>query len=273
MPYQTIGFIGAGQMARALAAGFVRAGIAAPAEILAADPVAAAREAFVAAVPGCSVTADNATALERDVVVLAVKPQQIPAVLAELRPRASNEQLVISIAAGVTLATLDAGLSAGRLVRVMPNTPCLVGMSASGYALGPRATAEDGKWVARALGSVGLAIALDEKMLDAVTGLSGSGPAYVYLLIEALADGGVLAGLPRDAAAALAAQTVRGAAEMVLATGEHPAVLKDRVASPGGTTIAGLEVLESAGFRSALVQAVKAATNRSAELGRKSAST
>jgi pyrroline-5-carboxylate reductase len=268
MSYKTIGFVGAGQMARALAAGFVRAGIASPGEIVAADPVPAAREAFIAAAPGCAVTGDNAAALDRDVTILAVKPQQMAAVLAELRPGASDEQLVISIAAGVTLATLDHGLGGGRLVRVMPNTPCLVGMSASGYALGPRTTAEDAQWVARALGAVGLAIAFEEKMLDAVTGLAGSGPAFVYLVIEALADGAVLAGLPRDAAAALAAQTVRGAAEMVLSTGEHPAVLKDRVTSPGGTTIAGLEVLESAGFRSALVQAVKAASLRSAELGR-----
>ena len=149
----------------------------------------------------------------------------------------------------------------------MPNTPCLVGQSASGYCLGPGATTADGELVARLLGTVGLALQLDEKLLDAVTGLSGSGPAFVYVMIEALSDGGVRMGLPRDVATALAAQTVKGAAEMVLSTHEHPAVLKDRVASPGGTTIAGLQALENGGVRAALISAVEAATRRSQELG------
>jgi pyrroline-5-carboxylate reductase len=163
---------------------------------------------------------------------------------------------------------LGKGLASGvRLVRLMPNTPCLVGQSASGYCLGPNATPADGQLVAQLLGAVGKAFAVDEKMLDAVTGLSGSGPAFVYIMIEALSDGGVRMGLPRDVAAALAAQTVRGAAEMVISSGEHPAVLKDRVASPGGTTIAGLQALEAGGVRAALISAVEAATRRSIELG------
>jgi len=204
-------------------------------------------------------------AREAEVLFLATKPQQIRAALAELRG-AADGKLVISIAAGIKLATLAAALDKARLVRVMPNTPCLVGQSASAYALGPRATPADGQLVAELLGAVGIAFAVEEKLLDAVTGLSGSGPAFVYVMIEALSDGGVRMGLPRDVATALAAQTLRGAAQMVLETGEHPSVLKDRVASPGGTTIAGLQALESGGLRGTLMAAVEAATRRSIEL-------
>ncbi len=268
MLHETIGFIGAGQMARALAGGFVKAGLVGPSQIVAADPVESAVQAFREAVPGASVAADNgAVANSADVVFLATKPQQIAAALPPLS-KAATGKLVISIAAGVTLKTLSAALSKSRLVRVMPNTPCLVGQSASGYCLGPLATGDDGRLVAQLLSSVGLAFEVDEKLLDAVTGLSGSGPAFVYVVIEAMSDAGVKMGLPRDVATALAAQTVRGSATMVLETGEHPAVLKDRVASPGGTTIAGLAALEAAGLRGALAAAVEAATNRSIELGR-----
>jgi pyrroline-5-carboxylate reductase len=150
----------------------------------------------------------------------------------------------------------------------MPNTPCLVGEGASGYCLGPRTTEADRELVERLLSSVGRAVAVDEKLLDVVTGLSGSGPAFVFVMIEALADGGVRMGLPRATALELAAQTVKGAAQMVLVSGDHPAVLKDQVASPGGTTIAGLQALEAGGLRSALIGAVEAATRRSIELGR-----
>lgn len=267
MLQQTIGFIGAGQMARALASGFVKAGLLAPERIVAADPVPAALEAFGQSVPGARTADDNASVAEQaEILVLATKPQQLAAALAPLKTK-SDGKLVISIAAGVKLATLAAALPKARLVRVMPNTPCLVGQSASGYCLGPGATEADRQLVAQLLGAVGLAIEVDEKLLDAVTGLSGSGPAFVYVIIEALSDGGVRMGLPRDVAAALAAQTVRGAAQMVLETGEHPATLKDRVASPGGTTIAGLQALESGGLRGTLMAAVEAATRRSIELG------
>jgi pyrroline-5-carboxylate reductase len=267
MLQQTIGFIGAGQMARALASGFVTAGLTAPERLLAADPLEPARKAFQQAVPGARVLADNAgVAQAADVLFLATKPQQIRAALAQLQP-AVDGKLVISIAAGITLATLDGSLGQARLARVMPNTPCLIGQSASGYCLGPRATPADGQLVAQLLGAVGQAFAVDEKLLDAVTGLSGSGPAFVFVIIEALSDGGVRMGLPRDVATALAAQTLRGAAQMVLETGEHPSVLKDRVASPGGTTIAGLQALESGGLRGTLMAAVEAATRRSIELG------
>ncbi len=166
------------------------------------------------------------------------------------------------------MAKLCESLGSGRVIRVMPNTPALVGQGASAYAMGSGASEADAKLAETLLNSVGLARKVDEKLLDAVTGLSGSGPAFVYLMIEALSDGGVRMGLPRDLATTLAAQTLLGAAQMVVTTGDHPGVLKDRVTSPGGTTIAGLQVLEDRGVRGALIGAVEAATRRSMELGK-----
>jgi pyrroline-5-carboxylate reductase len=265
---ERIGFIGAGQMATALAQGFAKAGLVSAEKILASDPVEEARQRFAQATGGGATGKNAEVAAESDVIFLAVKPQQMGKILPELRPALTAGKLVVSIAAGVRLSVLSAGLGPQiRLVRVMPNTPCLVGAGACGYCLGQQATAEDGRLVEQLLGAVGIALKVDEPLLDAVTGLSGSGPAFVYMVIEALSDGGVRMGLPRSAATALAAQTVRGAAEMVLSTGEHPAVLKDRVASPGGTTIAGIEALEAGGLRAALMAAVAAATRRSIELG------
>jgi pyrroline-5-carboxylate reductase len=262
-----IGFIGAGQMATALAQGFIKAGLAAAAAVIASDPVADTRQRFTQ-VTGGQTTTNNVEAAAASILFLAVKPQQMPAVCADLKGKIGTDTLVVSIAAGIRLSALADGLGPQvRLVRVMPNTPCLVGMGACGYCLGPHATTADGQQVKRLLEAVGNAYLVDEKLMDAVTGLSGSGPAFVYLMIEALSDAGVRVGLPRAVAAALAAQTVRGAAEMVLVTGEHPAVLKDRVASPGGTTIAGLQSLEVGGVRAALYAAVEAATRRSQELG------
>jgi pyrroline-5-carboxylate reductase len=204
-----------------------------------------------------------------EVVVLAVKPQQVAPVLAELQQHLRSEHLIVSIAAGVTLHTLHAGLGAGcRLVRVMPNSPCLVGTGASAFVCGPHATPADAELVSALLSTVGIAVPVPESQMDAVTGLSGSGPAYVFQMIEALSDGGVRVGLPRDVSTKLAAQTVLGAARMVLETGEHPAALKDAVASPGGTTIAGLHAMERAGVRAGLMDAVQEATVRSIELGR-----
>jgi pyrroline-5-carboxylate reductase len=268
---QRIGFIGAGQMALALARGWVSADLVRADRLAAVDPVAAARDRFAAQLPGAVVSdpaAVDQTLAACDVIVLAVKPQQMTAALADCG-FVDDKKLLVSIAAGVPLSTLDSLLAAGRLARVMPNTPALVGQGASAYALGRGATEDDARLLDQLLAAVGKAVRVDEKLLDAVTGLSGSGPAFVYLLIEALSDGGTLSGLPRDVATVLAAQTVKGAAEMVLSTGEHPGVLKDRVASPGGTTIAGLAVLEDAGFRGILVRAVEAAARRAAELGRK----
>jgi pyrroline-5-carboxylate reductase len=256
-------------MARALAKGFVNAGLVKAEQIVAADPVPAAARQFVDEVPGASLVTSNAAVVSQaSVIFLAVKPQSMPAVFAELSGKIPAGKLFVSIAAGITLARLTDGLKCGRVIRVMPNTPALVGEGASAYALGPDATAEDGQLVGRLLGAVGKAHVVDEKLLDAVTGLSGSGPAFVYVMIEALSDGGVRMGLPREVAAALAAQTVKGAATMVLETGEHTSVLKDKVASPGGTTIAGLQALEDRGLRGALIAAVEAATRRSQELGK-----
>jgi pyrroline-5-carboxylate reductase len=265
-----VGFLGAGRMATALARAWTSSGRIAAASILASDPVPAARDAF-SRETGCAVTHDNhRVAAHAELLVLAVKPQTMPALLAEVRDVVQQRRpLVVSIAAGITLAQLADGLGGGtRLVRVMPNTPCLVGASASGFTPGEHATAEDVALVQRLLDDAGKAFRVSEHLLDAVTGLSGSGPAFVYLMIEALSDGGVRVGLPRDVATTLAAQTVLGSAKMVLETGQHPGALKDAVASPGGTTIAGLHALERGGVRGALMDAVEAATRRATELGR-----
>jgi pyrroline-5-carboxylate reductase len=190
-------------------------------------------------------------------------------VLDELKPILTAGHLVISIAAGVKISFIEAHLNWGvRVIRVMPNQPCLVGESASGFALGKSAKKEDKELVQKILNSVGVAFVMDEKLLDAVTGLSGSGPAYVYLVIEAMADGGVLAGLPRDVAQTLAAQTVLGAAKTVLETKAHPGQLKDMVTSPAGTTIEGMKVLEESAVRGEFIKAVEAASKRSVELGK-----
>lgn len=263
------GFIGAGRMATALARGLLSQGLADPERIVASDPLPTAAEAFTQATGAAAIDEGSQVAARSDCLFLAVKPRHMATALGQLAGRLTERHLVISVAAGVPLDAIAHMLGGGpRLVRVMPNTPCLIGQGASAYCLGPGATAADAQLVGRLLGAVGRAIEVDEKLLDAVTGLSGSGPAFVYLMIEALSDGGVRMGLPRDAALTLAAQTVRGAAEMVLATGEHPATLKDHVASPGGTTMAGLHALEAAGVRGALMNAVEAATLRSIELGK-----
>jgi pyrroline-5-carboxylate reductase len=266
-----VGFLGAGRMATALARSWVGAGLVDPSRCQASDPLPAARKAFTSET-GCPATADNAAvAAGSDLLILAVKPQAMASLLAEVRG-ALRSPLVVSIAAGITLRQLTQGLGNDcRLVRVMPNTPCLVGASASAYTPGERATAEDVAVVDRLLNAVGRAFCLPEHLLDAVTGLSASGPAFVYVMIEALADGGVRVGLPREVSASLAAQTVLGAAKMVLETGMHPGALKDMVASPGGTTIAGLHALERGGVRGALMDAVEAATRRSVELGQPTA--
>jgi pyrroline-5-carboxylate reductase len=264
-----IGFLGAGKMAGALARGWIAAGLTSVDDTLASDPLPAARDSFGSGLR-LRTTADNLEVVHHsDLLVLAVKPQSMAALLQEIRPEVSGAHLIVSIAAGITLHQLADGLGPGRrLVRVMPNTPCLVGASASGYSPGESATREDIERVDRLLNTIGRAFRVPEHLLDAVTGLSGSGPAFVYLIIEALSDGGVRVGLPREVATALAAQTVLGSAKMVLETGLHPGLLKDMVTSPGGTTIAGLHALERAGVRGALMDAVESATKRSHELGK-----
>jgi len=212
-------------------------------------------------------TADLAVGLEAaEAVILAVKPNVIPQVARQIREKIDGETLVVSIAAGVTLDSLCGHLGHRRVCRVMPNTPSLVGAGASAFCVAPAVTEEDAEWVRQALAGVGLVVQVSESQLSAVTGLSGSGPAYICLVIEALADGGVLAGLPRELATRLAAQTVMGTAKMVQETGRHPGQLKDAVASPGGTTIAALQVLEDRGLRGALIAAVQASARRSDEL-------
>ncbi len=234
-----------------------------------ASDVSAARRDTVAASMGIQCTAENERVFEfADTIFLAVKPQHAPALLGDVAHAVQPGHLLVSIMAGVSTSMLESWVpEATRVVRVMPNTACLVGASASAIARGAHATDDDERWVLEIFGAVGHAVAVDESLMDAVTGLSGSGPAYVYTLIEAMADGGVAEGLPRETALALAAQTALGAAKMVLESGEHPAVLRDRVTSPAGTTAEGLAVLEAKGVRDAFAQAVRAAARRSKSLG------
>ena len=264
----TIGFLGAGKMATALAKGFVKAGLVGPKQIIAGDLSQAACASFGKEV-GAKTTAINPDVVKSaEVLILAVKPDQVAALLAEIREHFTDKHLLISIAAGVTLAKLEAGLGPNaRLIRVMPNTPALVGASASAFALSKSAQPGDAELAQKLFSAVGVAFQVKESLLDAVTGLSGSGPAYVYQFIEALGDGGVASGLPRDIATRLAAQTVLGGAKMVLETGQHPGALKDQVTSPGGTTIEGLHELEKGKLRATVMSAVRAATEKSRKLG------
>jgi pyrroline-5-carboxylate reductase len=264
----TIGFLGGGKMAAALAKGVVSAGLVKPAHIFASDPLAAARSSFTSQT-GAKATASNLEVVQfARVLVLAVKPGCAAELLEEVRPVITPGHLLISIVAGIPIARLEAALGQGaRVIRVMPNSPALIGASASAYALGKAAMTADAALAQQIFSAVGVAFQLKESLLDAVTGLSGSGPAYVYLMIEALSDGGVAGGLPRDVATKLAAQTLLGSAKMVLETGLHPGALKDMVTSPGGTTIEGLHELEKGKLRGVLINAVRAATEKSRRLG------
>ncbi len=253
-------------MATALIRGMLNAGVCGADDVIAGDPIEARRLEFASAT-GVKTTGHNVEVFIAANLVLAVKPQSMSEVLAELRGAVTSDHFVVSIAAGISIATMREALGAKpRLARVMPNTPALVGCGASAYSLDPSATSEDAGRLHRLLSAVGTCFEVPERLLDAVTGLSGSGPAFGYQVIDALSDGGVRMGLPREVATILAAQTILGAAKMVLETGQHPGVLKDQVCSPGGTTIAGLHALERGGLRAALMDAVEAATRRSAEL-------
>ncbi|PLX82785.1 MAG: pyrroline-5-carboxylate reductase, partial [Desulfuromonas sp.] len=212
---------------------------------------------------------DNKELVSRsEIVLLAVKPQVVQAVVGEMAPAFSDDNLLVSILAGVTTERLEVLLGGSpRVVRTMPNTPALVGAGAAALCSGKYAREDDLTLACSIFESLGAAKVVSEEQMDAVTGLSGSGPAYVYTIIEALADGGVQQGLPRDVAHALAVQTVYGAAKMVKDTGSHPAALRDQVCSPGGTTISGVRALEDGGVRAALMAAVSAAAKRSRELG------
>jgi len=255
-------------MAGALAKGFLKAKLVSGGQLIASDPLEPARRQFASETGGRTTGSNLEVMAFASVVVLAVKPDQVGGVLAEIKPVYSGEHLLLSIAAGVPLARIEAGLPEGaRVIRAMPNTPALVGASACAYALGKAARVEDADLAGQLLGAVGVAYAVQETLLNAVTGLSGSGPAYVFLIIEALSDAGVATGLPREMATRLAAQTLLGSAKMVLETGQHPGVLKDMVTSPGGTTIEGIHELEKAGVRGALINAVRAAADKARRLG------
>jgi pyrroline-5-carboxylate reductase len=261
------GFIGGGNMAEAIIRGMIAGGTP-PAAILVAEPLEARRQ-HLATAYSVATTADNAAiAAACGTIILAVKPQVAAAVCTALQTQISGEQLLISIMAGVTCKNIERCFSAPvRVVRVMPNTPALVLAGAAAIAGGSYAAAEDLATTEALFSLVGSSCRLDEKLMDAVTGLSGSGPAYVLTFIEALADGGVKNGLPRDASLQLAVQTVLGTAKLLAETGEHPGSLRDKVTSPGGTTIAGLHALEKGSFRATVMNAVEAATLRSKELG------
>ncbi len=266
---ERIGFIGGGKMGEALVKGVLRAKLSSAGKIIVSD-VDKKRCQILEKATGIKTTQENKKVTSgSDIIILAIKPNVMGDILEELKNDITPKHLVVSIAAGIPLSFIESFLNKGcRAIRVMPNTPCLVGETAAGYALGKNATRGDGKLVGEILNAVGKSYLLEEKHLDAVTGLSGSGPAFVYTVIEALSDGGVKMGLPRDISTKLAAQTVLGAAKMVLETGMHIGVLRDFVTSPGGTTIAGLHALEKGGIRNALINAVEAATKKSKRLGK-----
>ena len=263
-----IGVIGCGKMGSALIGGAIHAKAIEASQVMGFDPYPAAAETFTTAT-GAKTTANLADLADCDTFLLATKPQTAADALHALKESGVRDAALVSIAAGLTIEWLEKHSPEGfRIVRSMPNTPALVGKGASAFARSARATETDAAFASKLLGSVGLAIEVPESMIDAVTGLSGSGPAYIYLAIEALTDGGVEVGIPREQALQLAAQTVLGAATMVLETGRPPAELRDNVTSPGGTTVAGLASLEKTGFRQSLISAVAAATARATELGK-----
>ncbi|MEZ4399570.1 MAG: pyrroline-5-carboxylate reductase [Kofleriaceae bacterium] len=266
---KTIGFLGAGNMAEALIRGLIKGGVVDAARIIASGP-RQERLDRLATTYQIATTADNVDLARRaDILVVAVKPQILDRVVREVAPVVATTTLVISVAAGVDTTAIESHLPSGaRVIRAMPNMPALVGAGATAVARGRHATDADLGEAKRVFDAVGLTVILDESHLDAVTGLSGSGPAYIFLILEALADAGVKVGLSRRDAQRLAAQTVMGSAKLLLDTDEHPGKLKDMVTSPGGTAIAGLHTLEAGGLRTTLINAVETATKRARELGR-----
>lgn len=269
MKDRTIGFIGTGKMGEALIRGIIKSGLVEPANLYASD-IDENKLEMLQTELGITVSPDNAQTLGKaDIIILAVKPQIIRYVLQGIKESIIKKHLFISIAAGVTTDGLADELPGGtRVVRVMPNICATVGEAASAIAPGDAATEADVETARKILGAVGRTVVVDEHLMDAVTGLSGSGPAFIFMLIEALADGGVHQGLDRVTAQTLAAQTVLGAAKMVLESDQHPGELKDMVTSPGGTTINGIDALEKYKVRAAMMDAVIAASERSKELGK-----
>jgi pyrroline-5-carboxylate reductase len=268
MKSQRIGMLGAGNMAGALIRGLLASKSVTPEQIVASD-VRADHLKELETKYGIKTFSDNRQlAAVSNLVVLAVKPQVIDRVLDQMADAFAQDTLLVSIAAGVPIRSLEARLpSHVRVVRAMPNTAAIALAGATGIAAGSRATQQDIDVTQALFAAIGRSVVLDETLIDAVTGLSGSGPAYIMVIIEALADGGVKVGLHRDTALLLAAQTVYGSAKLLLETGEHPGRLKDMVTSPGGTAIAGLHTLETGGIRRTLIDAVESATKRAVELG------
>src|SRR5947209_4639684 len=267
---KTLGFIGCGNMGEALVKGLLASKTAAPAQVR-VSARRADRVAELCKTYGVSGGTNVEVARASDVIVLAVKPQILDQVLRQLTHEVTKDKLLVSVAAGVPIAAIERRLHPPlRIVRAMPNTPATVGAGATALALGEHATEADLGTARTIFDSVGLTVVLEESQLDAVTGLSGSGPAYLFLIIEALADAGVKVGLSRRASLQLAAQTVLGSAKLLIESGQHPGMLKDGVTSPGGTAIAGLHTLEAGGLRNVLMNAVEAATRRSRELGERS---
>lgn len=262
-----IGFIGGGAMAEAIIGGIIGAGLVSAEQVRVYD-VSQARLRVLAEEYGVDSAGMDELTAWANVIFLAVKPQVIGEVLTSLSCKVKAGTIVISIAAGVTIARLEAQLPDLAVVRVMPNTPVFVNAGMAALALGTHSDEAVGAFAKAIFDAVGRSIVVKESLMDAVTGLSGSGPAYGFVMIDALSDAGVRVGLTRQDAILLAAQTLYGAAKMVLETGEHPAVLRDRVTSPGGTTIAGVHIMEQQGVRGALIDAVIAATERSAEMGK-----
>ncbi|PKA61750.1 Pyrroline-5-carboxylate reductase [Apostasia shenzhenica] len=260
-----LGFVGAGNMAESIARGVVKSGVL-PAQAIRTSHHREDRRAVFKSFGVEILESSGQVVSDSDIVILSVKPQVAKKVLLELKPLFSDDKVLVSIAAGIKLTDLQEWSGQRRIIRVMPNTPSAVGVAASVMCMGDMATKKDEERVVSLFGAIGKIWMADEKYFDAVTGLSGSGPAYIYIAIEAMADGGVAAGLPRDLALSLASQTVLGAAAMVSNTGKHPGQLKDAVTSPAGTTIAGIHELEKGGFRGTLISAVTAAAKRCREL-------
>lgn len=266
----SIGFIGSGKMASALMDGLISRKLTKPSFINCSD---ISQEALQnSSLKGYTTYESNINLVRqtKDAIILSVKPHIIPTICQEINLYIDNNIPIISIAAGISLSQLESYLPKKKLIRVMPNTPCQVNQAASCYSLGTNTEENDKSLVEYIFSTVGLILQVPETNLDAVTGLSGSGPAYVYEFIQALSDGGVRCGLPRDVSIKLAAQTVKGAADMVLQSDDHPSVLRDNVASPGGTTSCGLDKLEEGKFKSVIVSAVKEACKRSMQLNGKS---
>lgn len=262
-----VGFVGGGQMAMALAAGAVAAKFLKSNLLVFAEPDATQAAVLQDRFEGCVVVSDAQELLpDCEQVVLAVKPHILKSIANQLAKVITQDHLLVSIAAGISLEQLQSTLKTNRVIRVMPNTPCQVGEGSSGMSASNVVADSDIAWVRELMSSVGIVEQVPDDLMHAVTGVAGSSPAYVYLVIEALSDGGVAHGLPRETATKLAAQAVLGAAKMVLETGQHPGALKDQVTSPGGTTIAALRELEAAATRSAFIEAVDACVQRSEEL-------